>query len=500
MKYKFLRKNLIISLILSTCLIFTACGSSSEQTPAQPSEETVTREVTTDEVSEEETVSEEEAPAEEPVDDGRTEDKQVIVYFPNWNLDAKPGDAGGEVASIDWEHVTFINHAFWGVFPNDGTTETTFERRASGEGPRTEFTIKSTSDKADIEDSADSTVVEGLARNHFAEYEYFSEIYPDVNVLISIGGWTCSGYFSEMAYTEEGRKSFVSACIDLMKKYAWIDGIDIDWEYPGGSRDGERNPESDVDQGCPIWGTPNQDSENFALLLDELRNAMDENFGEGTKYITACASASTGWTLPMQNWELLAPHVDFVNVMTYDLAGLWDGQTGHASSTFSSKAAATYFFPLNVPRKKINIGSPMYCTTFLLKEITDNPLGAPIENYKPNTVDVTESDILEFEASAVSGYTYVNENNVWSMGETFDNGGKGWHMEYDTKKEAAYLYNDDETSPYYKWFLSYENHLSLQAKLDYINSSGISGIIVWESSHDTPDHAYISQMGDNLLK
>ena len=81
-----------------------------------------------------------------------------------------------------------------------------------------------------------------------------------------------------------------------------------------------------------------------------------------------------------------------------------------------------------------------------------------------------------------------------------DNGGKGWHMEYDTKKEAAYLYNDDETSPYYKWFLSYENHLSLQAKLDYINSSGISGIIVWESSQDTPDHAYISQMGDNLLK
>ena len=59
MKYKFLRKNLIISLILSTCLIFTACGSSSEQTPAQPSEETVTREVTTDEVSEEEAGDEE---------------------------------------------------------------------------------------------------------------------------------------------------------------------------------------------------------------------------------------------------------------------------------------------------------------------------------------------------------------------------------------------------------------------------------------------------------
>ena len=29
-----------------------------------------------------------------------------------------------------------------------------------------------------------------MPRNHFAEYAVYSEKYPDVNIMISIGGWT----------------------------------------------------------------------------------------------------------------------------------------------------------------------------------------------------------------------------------------------------------------------------------------------------------------------
>ena len=31
--------------------------------------------------------------------------------------------------------------------------------------------------------------------------QIYSEKYPEVNILISVGGWTDCGYFSEMAYT-----------------------------------------------------------------------------------------------------------------------------------------------------------------------------------------------------------------------------------------------------------------------------------------------------------
>ena len=53
---------------------------------------------------------------------------------------------------------------------------------------------------------------------------------PDLNVLLSIGGWG-SGRFSEMAANEKYRKAFAKDCRRVVKEYG-LDGIDIDWEYP----------------------------------------------------------------------------------------------------------------------------------------------------------------------------------------------------------------------------------------------------------------------------
>ena len=38
--------------------------------------------------------------------------KQIITYYPNWNLGSKDAKAGGEVGSIAWDSVTMVNHAF----------------------------------------------------------------------------------------------------------------------------------------------------------------------------------------------------------------------------------------------------------------------------------------------------------------------------------------------------------------------------------------------------
>jgi GH18 family chitinase len=61
------------------------------------------------------------------------------------------------------------------------------------------------------------------------------------------------------------------------------------------------------------------------------------------------------------------------------------------------------------------------------------------------------------------------------------------------------MWNDDENSPYYLWYISYENALTLQDKLDFIHERGIAGLIVWECANDTYDHIFITQMADNLL-
>ena len=343
----------------------------------------------------------------------------------------------------------------------------------------------------------------GLPRNHFAQYQYYSEQYPDVKILISIGGWTRCGYFSEMAYTPEGRTSFVESCLDILEEYPWVDGFDIDWEYFGGSKDGARLPESEEDQGCPIWGTPEEDSANFAALAQQLRQAMDDAYGPGVKRLTACASASTGWTLPMQNWRLVSPYMDFVNIMTYDMAGTWDKITGHASKLQHAKDAVTVMnLGYGVELRKICIGSPMYGTD--LKMFTppsgSNPVGVSVESKAPSDVEITQEMLKAWEAEAVSGYTTEWVDGKPVMGESFDNGGTGWHYGYDAFNRGAYLYNDDEKSPYYCWYISYETPMTLQDKLDFIEQKGIAGLIVWECSQDTYNHAMISQMADNLLK
>ena len=190
----------------------------------------------------------------------------VTVYFPNWNIYS---DARQDVTNLPWDRIDCVNHAFWEVVPQDGG-----------------FAVVSTDPWADTD--PDNAVA------HFPQYAAAAEKYPDKQILISIGGWTDSGHFSEMALTAESRGSFIKSCLDTLDEYPFLSGLDIDWEYPGV----EREPEDENDEGCPVVG---DDWTNYTLLLKELREALDEHFGAGNKVLTVCAGASVGWSLSKQD-------------------------------------------------------------------------------------------------------------------------------------------------------------------------------------------------------
>ena len=109
--------------------------------------------------------------------------------------------------------------------------------------------------------------------------EVLRENNPDIKILLSVGGWSAGG-FSLASRTEEGRKKMAQTGLALVEEYG-LDGIDIDWEYPGTSVAGIDSDPSD--------------GENFILLLTALREALG-GFESG-KMVTIAAGGDSYFTL-----------------------------------------------------------------------------------------------------------------------------------------------------------------------------------------------------------
>ena len=88
---------------------------------------------------------------------------------------------------------------------------------------------------------------------------------PNLKILLSVGGWGWSENFSDAALTEASREQFAQSAVRLVTEHG-LDGLDIDWEYPG--QPGEDN----------VYRV--EDKENFTLLLKTLRRHLDE---QGTR-------------------------------------------------------------------------------------------------------------------------------------------------------------------------------------------------------------------------
>jgi chitinase len=79
--------------------------------------------------------------------------------------------------------------------------------------------------------------------------------------MISVGGWTLSSKFSDVALTAQSRTRFAQSAVNFIVQYGF-DGVDIDWEFPvaGGLESNVYRPE---------------DKQNYTLLLRELRIQLD---------------------------------------------------------------------------------------------------------------------------------------------------------------------------------------------------------------------------------
>jgi chitinase len=139
-------------------------------------------------------------------------------------------------------------------------------------------------------------------------------------VLLSVGGWSGSTYFSDVAATASARRQFSASCLEIVEKYG-LDGLDVDWEYPvtGGKRTDHKRK---------------RDKENFVLLLKRMRSDLDA-FGRGHHLLLTIAS--TGYRNHLNDLSLkeMSDVLDWFNLMGYDFNEMQLKRTSHHSGLFA---------------------------------------------------------------------------------------------------------------------------------------------------------------------
>ena len=264
---------------------------------------------------------------------------------------------------------------------------------------------------------------------------------PNLKVIISMGGWTgcytCSAIFS----SDSSRKIFASSVKQLLD-YFKADGIDLDWEYPA-----IKGP-----LGHPY---DRSDKESFTALIKTLRDSL----GIG-KEISFAAGGFTKYINESVEWDKVAPLVDRINIMTYDLITGYDTITGHHTALYSTRHqkescdnAVRMLTKKGVPKSKLLIGAAFYARIWENVSAVDNGL------YQPGQF--------------LSGVSFKNFSSSLSKDS-------GFIYHWDNKANAASLYN-----PQKKWLVTFDDSASISLKIKYALKKRLNGIMFWQLADDS---------------
>ena len=268
-------------------------------------------------------------------------------------------------------------------------------------------------------------------KSRFDKVKKIKSQYPHVKILLSFTNSVSNtdnsqdGGFSALAKSPEMRKQFAQDCRAFVSSEG-IDGIDIDWEFPGMTFSSNAYDEL-------------VDVENFTLLMKDLRAELGQSTlltyagycmdkrpqGEGYKYIDVKA---------------VDPYVDFVNIMAYDLVDAPQHQSAlnKPSNYWDCQRSVDEYLNAGVSADKLVLGIPFYGRA-------DFNAGGSI-NYR---------DILNL--SKDDGYVIEN---------------------WDTEGNVPYVTKNGS------FYCGYDNPRSIAAKGEWILKNGMKGMMFWDYEGD----------------
>lgn len=269
-----------------------------------------------------------------------------------------------------------------------------------------------------------------------------------LKLLISVGGWSDSQYFSDAAATAARREAFAASCVDFVVAQG-LDGVDLDWEYP-------------VSGGAPGTIHRPADKQNFTKLLQELRTRLDrQGRRDGKDYSLTIAGAAGSWYLNQIEAVKVADLVDHIFLMGYDLHGPWDTSADFNAPLYTPSGAS--------PQGKSSIADSVQA--YLDKGIPAEKLvlGMPLYGYAYQGVSSQNNGLYSTYTSAKSvSYRTLKKNYLSN---------DAYRQYRHQEAQVPYLYGS-------RTFISYDDAESLAAKAALARSRDLGGIGFWELSQD----------------
>lgn len=337
-------------------------------------------------------------------DDPEPQQPVVVAYCPYY--------AGNRLP--DPFIVTHINYAFAEVYVRNGIYQ-----------------------KFELQDDGNTSILSQLVA--------FKHDNPDLKICLSFSHTVTNsdnyqdGGFSAIAASDDNRLRFAQDCLAFCQQWG-IDGIDLDWEFPGLSWSGAA---------C----NPAIDTQNHVLLMKQLRETL------GTRYLLTFAGyvkdkQPTAGGYRYIDIAAVEPYVNFVNLMTYDMdaAPHFQSAISHPASYWDCQRAINAYAAAGFPMNKIVLGIPFY-----MRHAWD---GA--------------NSVIDYRnlASLPSEYTIDN----WS---------------------------DAAQTPYVTlngvFFGSYDNARSIAIKGQWAREHGLRGLMYWECSEDDDNRSLANAVWNAVM-
>ncbi|GAW17905.1 hypothetical protein ANO14919_073740 [Xylariales sp. No.14919] len=346
--------------------------------------------------------------------------KRVIGYYEAWNYKKKC--IGMSMQDIPVGSLTHIFYSFGYIRPD-------------------------TYEIIPIQDGGDQT----LSEDTLKEFASLKRRNPSVKVTIALGGWTFNDngtiwqpVFSDLSSTKEKRGRFITSLKTFMTRYGF-DGVDLDWEYPG----------------APDRGGHDYDGENFTSLLEEMRDSF------GGKYEVSFTAPTSYWYLRHFDIKGSAEAADFVNLMAYDLHGIWDANNpigaqvlAHTNLT-EIENALNLLWRNEVEASKINLGLGFYGRSFQLSDPSC---------YQPG---------CSFKGGASPGPCTDNSGTL-SYAEI---------MDIIDEHNLTPYYDEENAVKWITWggdqWVSFDDFDTIQQKISFANGVGLGGLLIWAIDLDT---------------